>query len=290
MSMFTEIHTHGGYGINFNCASEDEVREFSDLIFKRGITGYCPTLATDTEENLKKQIKIIKNASLNSSGAKILGIHLEAIYLNPLKKGIHPEELLKKPSVEHYKSIEDDFIRIVTLAPELEGAKELMGYLRKKGVKIQAGHTIARDLSGVDGVTHLFNAMEGINHKEPTTATLALNEEVYVEVVADGFHVCDEVLKLAFRAKPLEKVILISDSLSIAGFEGDMVEFCSYEIYKKERNGADFGCCGVSKEGVLAGSAMFLDEIVKRVVRLGLLDEEAARFCANEVPLRFLNG
>lgn len=278
MNMYTEIHTHGGYGINFNTASVDEVKEFSRLIFKRGIFSFCPTLATDTEENLKRQIKNIKEASVNSDGARILGIHLEANYLNPEKKGIHPPTLLIKPSVEHYQSIEDDFIRIVTLAPELEGASDLIEYLHKKGVKIQAGHTKAASLKDIDGITHLFNAMDGISHKHPSIASLALNNDIYTEVIADGVHICDEVLKIIFKVKNLSRLILISDSLPIAHFEGEKITFCGHEIYKG----------GKSKDGTLAGSSMFLDEIVERAICKGFLSREEAVYCANEVPLKFL--
>lgn len=278
MSMYTEIHTHGGYGINFNSASVDDIVEFSCLIFKRGIDSFCPTLATDTKENLKKQIKNIKEASLKTAAARILGIHLEAIYLNPEKKGIHPLELLEKPSIEHYQDIEDDFIRIVTLAPELEGSSELIEYLHKKGVKVQAGHTKATSLNSVDGITHLFNAMDGISHKYSSTASLALNSDIYTEVIADGVHICDEVLKIIFKVKNPEKLILISDSLPIAHFEGEKIIFCNHEVFRG----------GKSSDGTLAGSSMFLDEIVERIVSKGLLKRDEAIYAASDVPLRFL--
>ena len=108
--------------------------------------------------------------------------------------------------------IEDDFIKIVTLAPELD--VDLIDYLRDKGAKVQAGHCIGSDLSKCDGVTHLFNAMKGISHRDSSTALSALlDNNIYTEVIADGVHLSDEILNLVFKVKPVDKIIL-SHSIS----------------------------------------------------------------------------
>lgn len=265
--MLIEQHFHGAFGINFSNCSTEDVIELAKKMKEVGVDGIYPTLVTDTVENIKKQIAIIKKASLNQpeNSAKILGIHLEANFLNPLKKGIHNSNLFMELNVENYKLLEDDFIKIVTLAPELDNG--LIDYLKSKGVKVQAGHCIGSDLTKCDGVTHLFNAMSGITHRENSTALSALiNDNVYVEVIADGIHLSDDILKLIYKTKPQDKIILISDCLPCAGLkEPCTFEFAGETIYYD-------GQKATSKDGTLAGSAMLLPEIIKRVQSLGLLN------------------
>lgn len=263
--MLIEQHFHGAFGINFNNCTIEEVTELSKKMKLAGVDGIYPTLVTDTVENIKRQIQTIKTAAHNQTNemAQILGIHLEAIFLNPLKKGIHNSSLFLEPNIENYKLIEDDFIKIVTLAPELDNG--LINYLKTKGIKVQAGHCIGSDLSKCDGATHLFNAMSGITHREQSTALSALlNEDIYVEVIADGIHLSDDILKLIFKTKPKNKIILISDSLPCAGLNKPCTfEFAGETIYYD-------GQKATSKDGTLAGSSMLLPEIIERVKRLGL--------------------
>ena len=196
--------------------------------------------------------------------AKILGIHLEGVFLNPEKKGIHNCKLFLEPSIENYKLIEDDFIKIVTLAPELDNDFELSRYLKSKGVKVQAGHCKGGDLSECDGVTHLFNAMSAVSHRGSTTALSALtSDNIYTEVIADGVHISDEALKLVFKSKPLGKILLISDCLPITKSDLKEMDFVGEKIYFD-------GQKATSKEGTLAGSTSLLSDIVKKLGKMGL--------------------
>ena len=182
-----EQHLHGAYGVDFNKAGINEIIKLSHKLRDDGIVGFFPTLVTDTVENTRRQISVIKEASKECNG--ILGIHLEGIFLNPIKKGIHNAEHFMALTIENYKKLEDEFIKIVTLAPELD--EGLISYLREQRVKVQAGHCVGWVKKGerIDGVTHTFNAMSGISHKESSTALSALlNDEVYTEVIADGIH------------------------------------------------------------------------------------------------------
>ena len=221
--LLIEQHFHGAYGVDFNKATVNDVLDVANKIKKDGVGGIFPTLVTDNIENTQKQIKVIKDAAKKQKdGAKILGIHLEGIFLNPEKKGIHNPAHFLEPTIENFNKIADDFIKIVTLAPELcrtymKNGENLITYLRKKGVKVQAGHCIGGDLTGCDGVTHMFNAMSGINHRTKSTALSALiNDNIYAEVIADGYHVNNDALKLLFKSKPADKILLISDSLPCA--------------------------------------------------------------------------
>lgn len=264
-NLLVEQHFHGCFGVDFSTCSAEEILILAKKLLTHGIGGFFPTLVTDSVENIKRQIEQIKiakekqNELNNADMAEILGIHLEGIFINPLKKGIHDENCFLKPSVENYKLIEDDFIKIVTLAPELDENRDLIRYLTLKGVKVQAGHCISSDLSGCQGVTHLFNAMSGISHKEGSTALSALiQDSVYTEIIADGIHLCDDIIELVFKSKPLNKVILTSDSLPIAKSDLKQMSFAGSEIFYDGKK-------ATSASGTLAGSTAVLDEIVKRL-------------------------
>ena len=266
--LLIEQHFHGCFGIDFNTASVDDILYLSKEILKYGIGGIFPTLVTDSVENIKRAISVIKEASKCQTPdmAHILGIHLEGIFLNPEKKGIHNPKHFMKLTPENYKPIEDDFIKIITLAPEFD--EGLLDYLSDKNVKIQAGHCTGGDLTGCTGVTHLFNAMSGITHRDKSTVLSALvNDDIYTEIIADGVHVSDEALKLTFKTKPEDKVILISDSLPITKSNLKEMIFAGEKIYYD-------GIKATSKEGTLAGSTTLLPDIIKRLAKLNLFNPE----------------
>ncbi len=268
-SLFVEQHFHGCYGVDFNTASVDEVLELSHKILKEGIGYIFPTLVTDSVENTTRQIKVIKDAASRQTSdmAKICGVHLEGIFLNPEKKGIHNPEYFLTPNLENFKRIEDDFIKIVTLAPELAD-KSLIEYLRTKGVKVQAGHCIGADLAGIDGTTHTFNAMSGVTHRGKSTALSALiNDDVFTEVIADGVHVSDDALKLLFKVKQMNKIILVSDCLPCTHSEVKEFIFAGSKVYFNGERAA-------SADGTLAGSTKLLPDIAKILGQKDLFNKQ----------------
>lgn len=295
--LIIEQHFHGCFGIDFNKASVDDVLYLSKEILKYGIGGIFPTLVTDSVENIKKATAVIKEASQKQTSdmAKILGIHLEGIFINPEKKGIHNPKHFLAPTIENYKLVEDDFIKIVTLAPEMinspcpvvgEGRgvnvlpeKNLISYLRSKNIKVQAGHCVGGDLTGCTGVTHLFNAMSGVAHRGETTALSALvDDNIYTEIIGDGIHVSDKALELVFKSKPLDKIILISDSLPCTNYplhlrdgkqllasDRDVGAGCYEFTFADEKVYYD-GIKATSKEGTIAGSTTMIPKIIKRLM------------------------
>ena len=264
-NLLVEQHFHGCFGIDFSTCEADEILALAKKLLTHGIGGFYPTLVTDKIESIKRQIEQIKIAKhkQTSEMAQILGIHIEGIFINPEKKGIHDENLFLKPTIENYKLIEDanggDLIKIVTLAPELDKNQELRKYLTLKGIKVQAGHCIGSDLSQCSGVTHLFNAMSGINHRESSTALFALiTDEIYTEIIADGIHLSDDILELIFKTKPADRIILVSDSLPIAESNLKKMNFIGKEIFYN-------GGKATSAQGTIAGSTTILDKIVQRL-------------------------
>ena len=259
-----EQHFHGAYGVDFNKAGVKDIVKLSQKLRNDGICGFFPTLVTDTVENTKNQIAVIKEASKECSG--ILGIHLEGIFLNPLKRGIHNVEHFLSLTVENYKKLEDEFIKIVTLAPELD--EGLIHYLKSQGVKVQAGHCVGWSQGKLkpEGVTHTFNAMSGISHKEASTALSALlDDEVYTEVIADGVHVQDDALKLLLKTKPEDKVLLVSDALPITHSDVKEAIFADAFITFDGKEAR-------SATGTLAGSTKLLPEIIKIIGKKGLFN------------------
>ena len=144
----------------------------------------------------------------------------------------------------------------------------LIEYLKTKKIKIQAGHCLSGNLQNIDATTHTFNAMSGINHRENSTSLSALiDDNIYTEIIADGMHISDEIIKLVFKSKPIDKILLISDALPIT--YSDLREFIfadSKIFYNGEK--------AVSKNGTIAGSTMLIDKMIKRLAELNLFQKE----------------
>lgn len=268
-NLIIEQHFHGAFGIDFNRAPVYQLIRLTKEIYQYGIGGIFPTIVTDSIENTKQAISNIKDAAryYEPGMAKILGIHLEGIFLNPEKKGIHNNKYFLHPCVENFKEIEDDFIKIVTLAPELS-EDSLINYLHEKKIKVQAGHCVGGDLSKCDGVTHTFNAMSPISHRGESTALSALiNDYLYTEIIADGVHVSDDCLKLLFKSKPLDRIILVSDCLPCTKSDIKEFTFAGEKIFYN-------GQKATSQNGTLAGSTMLLPDIIKRLSKIGLMNTQ----------------
>lgn len=263
-------HTHGAFGINFNEANYDEIKFVLSELYKKSIKGICPTLVGDSDENLQRQFKLfkkIKKEQLNSinSEALILGVHLEGTFLSPNKLGIQNKDFIKKPTIENYAKLTknyEDIIKIVTLAPELD--EGLIEYLNNKNIKPQAGHSIAQNIKNCTALTHTFNAMPSIHHRNHTlTLEGLINNKIYCEIIADLIHNSADILKLFFKIKPKNKILLISDSLPSSNFNKDII-FCGKKINKE----------GKDKKGVLAGSNMTLDAICLKLIEKKILTQE----------------
>ena len=257
-------HTHGGFGCNFNTCTEDELQEYLINCQKHGITSVLPTIMTDSIENINRQINLIKNTA--SKGAKILGIHLEGPFISAKKKGIHPEKYILAPTVENLNKIDTDFIKILTYAPELDNDGKFLQELLKRNIIPSVGHTdcifeVAQKTfkHGAKSVTHLFNAMRAIHHREPSVIIAALNDDnVGVEIIADMEHVNKEIIKTVLKLKPKEKILLISDALPISYSSMKEAVFGGEKIFYDGHKAA-------SIDGTLAGSTLYFDDIYQKI-------------------------
>lgn len=282
---FIDIHIHGGYGINFNTCSYDDFFVFAKKIFKRGIIAFCPTLVGDSMGALKSRLDLIKKVMQNqkTDEAKILGIHLEGTFLSPKKSGIQNAGSFLSPNVENFQKLAGnniDIVRIVTLAPELDNNSDLQKFLEENNIRAHAGHTMSKELHKVSGTTHHFNAMPPLNHREANiTLKALLDNNIYCEIIGDSLHVSDEMLKLFFNIKSKNKTILVSDALPIAHSNLNSIVFCGKNIYSG----------GKDKDGTLAGSSMFLDEIAQNLIDKEILTEDEVSKMVYDNVLTHLN-
>ncbi len=263
-------HIHGSFGIDFNSADYGEVKFLLTELFKRNIKGICPTLVGDSDENILRQLSLfkkIKDEQLQdcNSEALILGVHLEGTFLSPNKSGIQDKNVFKKPIVENFKKLVGDFediVKIVTIAPEED--IDLIDYLKEKNIKVQAGHSIGENLKGCLATTHHFNAMPQIHHRNSSITLEGLTrDDIYCEIIPDLIHTSREILKLFFKTKPKEKILLISDSLPSSNYNKDII-FCGKKI----------NSFGKDENGTLAGSNKTLDEIVNILFEEEILSRE----------------
>ena len=278
-----DIHIHGGLGVNFNSSDKEEIKKLLKELYNRGIVAICPTLVGDSIENLKKRFELFREikSKQDNNESKVIGLHLEGTFLNPNKPGIQDKNAFLLPTVENFKKLTqnyEDIIKIVTLAPELDKNNELANYLESRNIKAHAGHTMSDNIGGASATTHHFNAMPQISHRGANLALDTLfNDNIYCEIIADEIHISKNMLKLFFKTKKPEKIILISDALPAAHSNQEIV-FCGKKIFS---NGKDIN-------GTLGGSVMFLDEIIKKAVKDNMFTLKEAENYAFENPLEHL--
>ncbi len=278
-----EQHIHGAFGYDFMNCSVKDICCVAEMLLENGVTAFFPTVMTDSLEKIKERIEVIKEAKIKQKhkSAQIVGIHLEGPFINPEKAGIHEKKYILPLNIDLFKEFEDEIIKIVTLAPELDNGMSFCKYLKSKNIKISAGHSVAKVLSDVNQVTHLYNAMGSFSHRGDSTVVSALiNDDIYTEIIADSMHVSDDVLKITFKQKPLNKVLLISDALPLAHSKKKEQIFAGQKIYNK--NGKL-----VNSEGVFAGSSMLLCDIIKNLADKNILKIEDAILTASSNQLNY---
>ncbi len=280
-----EQHIHGAFGYDFMDCSVDEVLIVAEQLAMCGVTAFFPTIMTDDLSIIKERISVIKEAmqKQKKNSAQIVGVHLEGPFINPEKSGIHEKKFILPLDVELFKQVENELIKIVTVAPELDVKGDFVNYLKSKKIKVSVGHSIASDLSNAEQVTHLYNAMGTFSHRGNSTVVSALvNNNIYAEIIADSMHVSEDVLKITFKQKSLDKILLISDALPLAHSDIEQKNFAGELIYNK--NGKL-----VNKNGVLAGSSMLLCDIVKNLADKNILKIEEAVCAASSNQLNYHN-
>ena len=272
-----DIHSHGAAGKDFSDGNPEGLKKILQYEKRCGITSYCPTSMTFPKERLRQIFASIKGAQ-TEDGATVVGINMEGPFLDPAKKGAHVEKWIAAPDVAFVRELNQDvdgLVRLVTLAPNMDGAEEFIKEMHEE-VCISLGHTAAdydcasRAMKlGAHHVTHLYNAMQPFGHRAPGLIGAAMDDpECMVELICDGYHIHPSAIRAAFRMFGPERVILISDSMRATGMENGTYELGGQEVTVKDRK-------AVLKDGTLAGSATNLYGCMCKAVEFGIPLEQA---------------
>ena len=272
---YLDIHMHGCGGRDVMEATPEAISEVSRHLARHGVGAYLPTTVTSSTENTLRALgglcREIKCAERRVDGrARPLGIHLEGPFLSHTKRGVHRAELLRAPSIESFERFwqaSEGRILLMTIAPETPGALETIAYATSLGVRCSLGHSNASVAeakagreAGAASATHTFNAMRQMDHREPGLAAYVLDEDdLYAEMIADGFHVDPLMVRLYLKAKGSERIVLVTDSISATGMPDGKYSLGEMEVEVLE------GRC--TSGGTIAGSVLTLDRAVQNFAR-----------------------
>ncbi|NET01787.1 MAG: N-acetylglucosamine-6-phosphate deacetylase [Sphaerospermopsis sp. SIO1G1] len=288
-----DLQINGGLGLAFPELTPKNIHklaEISQYLWDAGVDGYLPTLVTTSIENIQRSLSLIANYQ-QKSGAKILGVHLEGPFLNYGKRGAHPAEYLLPLTMNDVRRVLGDYghlVKIMTLAPELDITGEVIPYLHSLGITVSLGHSQATAAqakkafnAGATMVTHAFNAMPPLHHREPGLLGAAMNEaNVMSSFIADGQHVVPIMLEILLRAS--KGLFLVSDALAPLGLPDGVYPWDNRKITVKK---------GTAKlvDGTLSGTTLPLLIGVQNLVKWGICDVETAIYLATDAPRQAIN-
>lgn len=306
-----DLQINGALGLAFPDLTPDHTGQLLNIgkaLYVQGVDGYLPTLVTTAVERIHQSMAVIATVmekqvidaqtpaghgahiySLQSGGAQILGVHLEGPFLNVEKRGAHPAEHLQPLTLDRVKTLLGDYasiVKVMTLAPELDPTNEVIPYLRSLGITVSLGHSLATaaqahqafDL-GASMVTHAFNAMPPLHHREPGLLGAAIaHPDVACGFIADGQHVCPMMLDIVLRASQYDKgMFLVSDALAPLGLADGVYPWDSRQI--SVVNGT-----ARLADGTLAGTTLTLLDGVKNLVKWKICEPEKAIALATTAP------
>ena len=302
-----DVHTHGIGGYDTRTSDVEHILKIAEIHGSYGVSEIVPTIYPATRGIMRDNMSLIKNAmevqasmpklrsefnaekygNAESGPARIVGMHLEGPFLNPLKCGSLNAMTLIEPSDRSLDQLIEGFedvIRIITISPELDGALPLIKKISDRGIIVNMGHSDATyaeaesgHRAGARGITHLFNAMRPYHHREPGIAGYALlNRDLYVEIIADPFHLHPGTIELIFRMKPNDRIIIVSDSIKEA--KGAATPVSTHE-----------GLADI--HGRLLGGSVSVTEGAKAVAGIlgDLFDHDVIYECISANPARYLS-
>ena len=270
---FIDLQVNGAYGFDFT-GDAASVTAVAERLPATGVTSFLPTVITSEFSAYPARLREIERAmrrqqdpAQDQRGAVILGVHLEGPYMNPLRKGAHPVSCIRKINLDEIRAWADPAVtRIVTLAPELDGALEAIRALRERGILVSEGHsdaTYAQALAGFSAGaswgTHLFNAMAPLQHREPGLIGALLTTSVPCGMIVDGIHSHPAMVNLAWKAKGAQQIMLITDSMAAMGMPEGRYQLGEYAVVV-DATGARL------EDGTLAGSILTMDQAVRNMM------------------------
>jgi N-acetylglucosamine-6-phosphate deacetylase len=266
---FVDVHVHGGGGFDVMSGKPEDINGMSMYHASKGTTTLLATTLTATPEAITKALKAIKKSmEEGTTGASVAGVHLEGPFLNPERCGAQNPAHISAPSIEQlklYQECSGGTIALITVAPEMPGAMELIRYAKDQGMTVSIGHSAASlecvqqaVMLGASQITHLFNGMNPLHHREPGVPGAGLIlDELAVELICDHIHVHPDLIGLVLRAKPSDKVLLITDCMSASGLAEGSYYLGDLPVIKKDGQVRLLNNDGTV--GSLAGSCLTMD-------------------------------
>ena len=271
---YVDIHIHGGAGIDLMRAPAADLPRLGKFLSTHGVTGYFPTTVAASMDSICSALERLADAieamADVAAGARPLGIHLEGPYLSHKRRGVHPPENLVEPTLENFGRLwqaSRGQVRVMTIAPELPGAMEVIAEAARRKVCVSIGHSDS-DLptahaavgAGARHATHTFNAMRPLDHREPgIVAEVLTNDLLSADMIVDGIHVAPQVVQIFLETKGRERAVLITDAIMATGMPDGHYQLGPIEVDVKD------GKC--TSNGSLAGSVLTMDRAVRNVTK-----------------------
>lgn len=284
---FIDVHSHGGYGFDFMDGNTDQINKIVNNTIKEGVTTIFSTTMTQSTENISHAIEEI--AKVSSKNQLIQGLHLEGPFIDDIYKGAQSVQYIKDPDVEllaYWNDLSGNRIRLITYAPEKNNAAKFEDYCLANNIVISVGHSNAtrKQLlsSRATHVTHLYNAQREFKHREPgVTGHAMLEDNMFVELICDGFHVVPDMIKLAYKQKGPHRIELVTDAMRAKGIPEGESELGGQKVIVKDKQ--------VRLEtGNLAGSVLRFDDAFRNVIDFtGCGIEEAVLMSSVNQSLEF---
>ncbi|WGS63942.1 N-acetylglucosamine-6-phosphate deacetylase [Marinitoga aeolica] len=257
MPGFVDTHTHGYMGVDFMNAPKEDLKRWAELNFSHGVTKFYPTTVSASKKQLKE---IVNNFQ---SILSISGIHLEGPYINKEKKGAQNEAYIYPPKLEDLKEIINENVKLITMAPEVENFFEVIDYLKGNGVIISLGHSNANyELfkkaleKNIIRITHFPNAITSLHHRSIGGVGAGLLEKFKLEMIVDKIHSSPEFIKLVYKTKNIDDIILITDSISATNLEDGEYSLGGLKVIVKDKK-------ATLEDGTIAGSTLTFDDGVR---------------------------
>ncbi|WP_374049858.1 N-acetylglucosamine-6-phosphate deacetylase [Neobacillus sp. PS3-34] len=314
---FIDVHIHGAAGADTMDATLEALGTIASALPNEGTTSFLATTITQEKSKIERALANAAQfcqAENHPGRAEVLGIHLEGPFINEKRAGAQPKEHILKPDIDLFKrwqSLANNQIKLVTVAPEMENGTEFISYLKNNGVIASVGHTDAvyeeveeAVKAGAKQVTHLFNGMRGMHHREPGTAGAALLfKELMIELIADGIHVSPQMIKLVLAAKGADGSILITDSMRAKCLKSGIYDLGGQDVTVADGK-------ALLADGTLAGSILKMNDSVKNILefsqltlveavqmasanpakQLGIFDRKGSISAGKDADIAVLNG
>jgi N-acetylglucosamine-6-phosphate deacetylase len=283
---FVDIHFHGAMGVSTMDANQEAIHKISKFVAKYGVTSFLPTTWSASPEMTLSAIQNVAETPQTENGATHLGVHVEGPYLSLEHRGAQLPQLIRNPDEEEYqKWFKTGVIKLVTFAPENEGAKKFVAEGLDNDVEFSIGHSgatyeqvIEAANMGVRQATHIFNGMKGLHHRRPgTVGGVLVEDRIYAQLICDGIHIHPAVVKMLIKAKGTSRVILITDAIRGTGLDDGDYDFAGQKIIVRD---------GIARtpEGGLSGSTLTMDRAIRNVMAFTSLPIQDVLPMATSVP------